>query len=295
MRLTSQPGSGADQELVSIGEFARLSRLSPRALRIYDELGLLKPARVDPYSGYRWYATAQLERAGLIASLRAIGVPLATIGPMLAAGEADPAGLAGQIQAWWTAAEAEHGARRALAGFLVDGLIGERSAMYEVATRQLPVRTLLCLKRNVDPSGAWALGKEFVAIMRDRPVPGGRLPGRAGASFSIYHGEVSEESDGPVEWCRPIPADQASELAGRYPELTLRTEPAHEEAYVHLGDTIGSPPEWRLVMEALFGWGARNGRTASSLGIRITYLAHGPVPPDASDPRPDCDYAVPLS
>ncbi|HEY6275200.1 MAG TPA: MerR family DNA-binding transcriptional regulator [Streptosporangiaceae bacterium] len=35
-------------EVLSIGEFARLSRLSPRALRLYDELGLLPPARVDP-------------------------------------------------------------------------------------------------------------------------------------------------------------------------------------------------------------------------------------------------------
>jgi DNA-binding transcriptional MerR regulator len=295
MRLTSQPDSGAEPELVSIGEFARLSRLSPRALRIYDELGLLRPAQVDPYSGYRWYATAQLDRAGLIASLRAIGVPLATIGPMLAAGEADPAELARQLRDWWSAAEAEHQARRALAGYLADRLTGKRSVMYEVATRQLPERTLLCLKRNVDPAGAWALGKEFVAIMRDRPVPGGRLPGREGAAFSIYYGEVSEDSDGPVEWCRPIPADQAAELAARYPELKLRTEPAHEEAYIHLGDTVGSPPEWRLVWEALRAWGARSGRREGSLGVRITYLAQTPVPAELSDARPDCDVAFPLA
>jgi protein phosphatase len=52
-------------DLVSIGEFARLSRLSPRALRPYDELGLLSPARVDADSGYRWYGTSQLEQARL--------------------------------------------------------------------------------------------------------------------------------------------------------------------------------------------------------------------------------------
>jgi DNA-binding transcriptional MerR regulator len=167
MRRTTGPEPGSDPELVSIGEFARLARLSPKALRIYADLGLLAPAHVDPYSGYRWYATAQLDRARLIASLRAIGVPLATIGPMLAAGEADRAALAGQIRDWWSAAEAEHGARRALAGYLADQLTGERSVMYEVATRQIPERTVLCLKRNVDPAGAWALGKEFVAIMRD--------------------------------------------------------------------------------------------------------------------------------
>ena len=42
-------------ELMSIGEFARLSRLSAKALRLYDELRLLPPARVDPDSGHRWY------------------------------------------------------------------------------------------------------------------------------------------------------------------------------------------------------------------------------------------------
>ena len=40
----------------SIGEFARRSRLSPKALRLYDRLGLLSPAWIDPDSGYRWYA-----------------------------------------------------------------------------------------------------------------------------------------------------------------------------------------------------------------------------------------------
>jgi PPM family protein phosphatase len=66
-------------DLMSIGEFARLSRLSAKALRLYDELGLLPPAQVDPDSGYRWYAAGQLDNARLVASLRQIGVPLAQI------------------------------------------------------------------------------------------------------------------------------------------------------------------------------------------------------------------------
>ena len=70
--------------LVGIGEFARLSRLSPKALRLYDELGLLVPAEVDAETGYRWYADTQLERARLVASLRRIRVPLARIRDMLA-------------------------------------------------------------------------------------------------------------------------------------------------------------------------------------------------------------------
>jgi len=88
---------------MGIGEFARLSRLSPKALRLYDEPGLLPPARVDLDSGYRWYACGQLDQARLVASLRQIGVPLAQIKVVLGL---DAPAAAGQVAAWWTGAEA---------------------------------------------------------------------------------------------------------------------------------------------------------------------------------------------
>jgi PPM family protein phosphatase len=44
---------------MTIGEFARRSSLSPKALRLYDELGLLSPARIDEHSGYRHYQPVQ--------------------------------------------------------------------------------------------------------------------------------------------------------------------------------------------------------------------------------------------
>jgi hypothetical protein len=105
--------------------------------------------------------------------------------------------------------------------------------MNEVAAREMPERTLLCLKRNVDEASAWALGKEFVGIVRDERLP--RREGRPGAVFSIYWGQVSADSDGPVEWCKPAPGPEAESLAAQFPELTLRVEPAHREAYVPLG------------------------------------------------------------
>ena len=113
--------------------------------------------------------------------------------------------------------------------------------MYEVATREIPERSVLCLKRNVDEKGAWALGKEFIAIMRERPLP--KMEGREGAAFSIFWGDVSADSDGPVEWCKPVPEADAKALASHYPELSLRTEPAHREAYVVLpNDALPAGP-----------------------------------------------------
>ena len=56
--------------------------------------------------------------------------------------------------------------------------------MYEVETREMPPRSLLCLKRNVDESGLWGFGKEFLAIVRGQRLP--RMEGRTGAAFCIY-------------------------------------------------------------------------------------------------------------
>ena len=53
-------------EGISIGEFARRSRLLVKAPRLYDELGVLVPARVDEASGYRYNDVAQLEAARLL-------------------------------------------------------------------------------------------------------------------------------------------------------------------------------------------------------------------------------------
>ncbi|MGI5996084.1 MAG: MerR family DNA-binding transcriptional regulator, partial [Saccharomonospora viridis] len=51
---------------LSIGAFAQACGLTPKALRLYDELGLLTPARVDACTGYRYYERSQLDRARLI-------------------------------------------------------------------------------------------------------------------------------------------------------------------------------------------------------------------------------------
>ncbi len=61
---------------MSIGDFARATGLTTKALRLYDEMGLVRPAEVDEYSGYRYYRDDQLDRARLVARLRLIGMPL---------------------------------------------------------------------------------------------------------------------------------------------------------------------------------------------------------------------------
>jgi DNA-binding transcriptional MerR regulator len=75
------------EPLVPIGTFARLCRLSVKQLRHYDELGLLRPATVDPHSGYRYYRRDQARDALSIGLLRSLDVPLASIARVLAGDE----------------------------------------------------------------------------------------------------------------------------------------------------------------------------------------------------------------
>jgi DNA-binding transcriptional MerR regulator len=284
---------------ISIGEFARRSRLSLKALRLYDERGVLVPSRVDQASGYRYYDTAQVDDARLVVMMRQLQLPLAAIKELLAC---DPGDAATRIAEHWRDAEAAHVERRKLADYLVNRLRGKRSVMYEVNTREIPERSLLCLKRDVDQQGMWAFGKEFIAILRERPLPRieGRV-GREGAFFCIWWVTPTADSDGPVEWCVPVPAAQAESLASRYPELSLRTEPAHREAFVALPD--GPEDEeavrWQLASESLDAWGQEQERehegesltlTPEDLGMRITYL-----PSALGTEEPYRDMAIPFA
>ena len=62
--------------MFSIGDFSRLARVSCRLLRYYDEIGLLKPAHVDTFSGYRHYSVSQLPRLNRILVLKELGFSL---------------------------------------------------------------------------------------------------------------------------------------------------------------------------------------------------------------------------
>ncbi|EFL31894.1 magnesium or manganese-dependent protein phosphatase [Streptomyces viridochromogenes DSM 40736] len=112
-------------DMLTIGAFAKACRLSPKALRLYDELDLLPPARVDPDTGYRYYAVTQLERARLVAWLRRLGMPLAEIREVCRLHDRDSTAAAREIRAYWARVEAETAVRRDLAAFLVDHLTAD--------------------------------------------------------------------------------------------------------------------------------------------------------------------------
>ena len=112
--------------LLTIGAFAHAARLTPKALRLYDEGGLLPPAAVDPESGYRFYHPSQLARARLIAKLRHIGMPLADIRTVC---DLEPHAAAEAVTAYWDQVTAATATRARQVALLVDHLTRKGSAM----------------------------------------------------------------------------------------------------------------------------------------------------------------------
>ena len=112
--------------LLTIGAFARAARLTPKALRLYDEMGLLAPAAVDPESGYRFYDPSQLAHARLIAELRHIGMPLADIRTVC---DLEPSAAAEAVTAYWHRITADTAARARRVALLVEHLTRKGAAM----------------------------------------------------------------------------------------------------------------------------------------------------------------------
>ncbi len=71
------------------GEFSQISRVSRRLLHYYDEIGLLKPAHIDPHTGYRYYSARQLPRLNRILALKELGLTLDSIAGMMQADVSD--------------------------------------------------------------------------------------------------------------------------------------------------------------------------------------------------------------
>ena len=116
------------EDLIPIGRFAQAARLSQKALRLYDEHGLLPPVRVDEASGYRYYDWRQARRARRIALLRQAGMSLAEIGRFLDDPRPD------LLDAHHARLEAELAKRLEVLDFL--RATTEEEPMYEVSVKQ---------------------------------------------------------------------------------------------------------------------------------------------------------------
>jgi len=151
---------------MSIGRLARLSRLSVKALRLYDAEGLLEPAWVDPSSGYRYYRREQVRTATVIALLRSLDVPLAAIRAVLAARGPDE--LEAALRAERARVEREVARRRTALRSLERLLAAGDVLPYAVEVVERPPARVVGLTDEVDPERlddeVGALVGRFVAL-----------------------------------------------------------------------------------------------------------------------------------
>ncbi|WP_176711684.1 MerR family transcriptional regulator [Streptomyces sp. DI166] len=281
-----------EDELLTIGVFAARARLSAKALRLYDRLGVLSPAHVDEVSGYRYYRPAQIERARLVALLRQLDMPLARIAEVVEAPDAVAA--AGLLDAYWADVESRFAGQRTLAEYLRGRLSGRSSEMYGkfvVETVELPEQVVITETRHVlaGELPAWigsALGRlEYGAR---------ECGGIVGAPFVVYHSDVSMESDGPAEACVPV-ADEAAarawvEKQGRAHAVKVRVEPAQRVAYTRITKAQVAHPQILAAFEAVEEWLPGQGLRMAG-PCREIYFADW----DAAGPEDEvCDVAFPV-
>ena len=108
--------------MLTIGEFARETGLTAKALRLYDDLGLLAPADVDERTGYRRYTAGQVDRARLVARLRSAGVPLRRIATIVELDDREAA--AAELLSYWRQVEADTASARQVVATLVSQMRG---------------------------------------------------------------------------------------------------------------------------------------------------------------------------
>lgn len=256
-----------NDDLLPIGRFARLCRLSVKQLRHYAELGLLVPAWIDPDSGYRYYRADQAREALSIGLLRSLDVPLSAIGEVLS-GTA-PAQALGRVR---DDLEAELARRRrtlaTLERLLSRGLpevevhlTGERAHRVALARdvavteRDIPRAVAGCVARlTASPTGA-----------RDEP----RTPDDVGG----VAGEVRLTGLFPVELGERIPVAVAIELDGLDGPVPPGSRPGVLPGGVFACAThVGPYNQINLTAHVLLSWCAERGHAPRD-PLREVYLS----------------------
>jgi DNA-binding transcriptional MerR regulator len=269
-------------EWLSPGAFSRASRLSSKALRLYSRDGLLVPDRVDPLTGYRQYRVDQLQSARLIRLLRRAGLPLALVAEVIASPMPQRKLL---VDSFGVQAEREFAFRRDLIAHLSRTLSGakENYPMYEIKTRDVAEQTVLTEQAYVSVAGL----REWIIAAGLRQLDAANtIGGQTGPRMVIYHGEVNEDSDGPVEEATPISPNRAADAA-----LATRIEPAHREAYVTVTRAQVRYPDILTAYDAVERWITENHGVIAG-PPREAYFAD---PSEGPDDEPVAEIAYPIA
>ncbi|QIG40155.1 MerR family transcriptional regulator [Microbacterium sp. 4R-513] len=259
--------------MYTIGEFASFGRVSVRMLRHYDAIGLLKPARVDPYSGYRYYEPEQFAALGRIVGLRDLGIGLEQIRGVVD-GSTDAAAHRALLHRRRAELEAQIAADRARISRLderLHHLEGGAVMSTDVELKSIPSVTVF--EGRADAPG---FGPENAS-----PVVGPLFDRVAGAleaagiplrdpAYALY--EAVDDEDGPIVVRAGFPADPGDvDPEGlervELPPVELAASLVHHGVMARIGDS------WMHLMR----WIEESGYSPSGIG-REVYLVSGMLP-----------------
>ena len=237
--------------MFKIGDFSKLSQVSIKTLRYYDEIGLLRPSEIDRFTSYRYYTASQLSRLNRILLLKDLGLSLDQIGRLLES-DLPPAQLRGMLKL--RQAEIEHsieeeGARLARVAALLTHIEQENVNMsqYDVVIKKIaPVRiaSIRDVVANYDAQGElWGELGAYLAQHNVKPVA---------PCLTIDHNEGYKERDVDLEVCEVIDAPLAANSRVHVYDL-----PAVEQmaCTVHHGPF----PQLSQGYQALMQWAETNG------------------------------------
>lgn len=186
--------------MFKIGELSKLTQVSIRMLRYYDEAGLLKPAEVDRWTGHRMYSAGQIATLNKIVYLRDSGFNVSEIAAAL---EMDENSLIQRLdekrQEIETAIRNEQEKLRKID--LAKGeILGDKREMhYNISMKSIPSYQVLSLRRIVpNYYSEGDLWNEMCAFAERHTIE------ISSHTFAIYHDEEYKEKDVDIELCAPV-------------------------------------------------------------------------------------------
>ncbi|MEA3440671.1 MAG: MerR family transcriptional regulator [Chloroflexota bacterium] len=225
---------------LSLGRFAKTGQLSRKALRLYEELGILVPEHVDPDSGYRYYSPDQLERARFIRMLRGMEMPLADIRRVLAATTPEEAiELVSESAREFETRVA--GVRRALEKVLTYLRKEFDTMSIDISMKTFPEQQVVSIKTHLSvPAFQQYIPVALKHISAYIKESGAKI---SGDPLCFYYGPVNESDDGPVEIGLPIEGEIVPNR-----DMQVSLIPTHRGAF---GTT---PPDQSQYPEIIEAW-----------------------------------------
>jgi DNA-binding transcriptional MerR regulator len=267
--------------MFKIGDFSKLSRVSVKALRYYDEIGLLEPHEIDRLTGYRYYTFDQLTRLHRILALKDLGLSLEQIGQLLHENlSADQ--LRGMLRL--KQAEIQHHISEEqdrlvrVEAWLKQIELEDSMSTYAIVLKKLEPLVVASVRDTIPSYPEQGhLWDELAQAMRQRQAASN------GPCFTLYH---ADEPEIIAEVCEPLKAPV--EPQGRMQSYVL---PGVELAActIHHGPFITLTQAY----ETLIKWISDNGYRIAGPGREI-YLQPPSVPGSQTDPETVTEVQFPV-